>query len=275
MKHTKGEFLAKDGTQLFSQSWEVPLPIANLVIIHGMGEHSSRYRWSAEQFTSNAINVYTYDQRGHGQSDGERVYVESFQEFLEDVNLFLGSKELKDKVWFILGHSMGGLIVASYLSKYRPSACKGAILSAPALKIGDDIPPLLVKASAIVASILPKLKTTKLDPKMIARNPKTVNEYLTDPLIYRDGVKARYGAEMIKSLQAVRQYFSSFDYPVLLMHGTGDKLADPAGSQQMYDEIASEDKTLELLPELYHEIMNELEKEEVLAKMINWIKERA
>ena len=159
--------------------------------------------------------------------------------------------------------------------KHPNTQCQGAIFSAPALKVGDDISPLLVKMSSIISPLLPRLKTTKLDPQYISRSPEAIEDYNNDPLIYRDGIKARLGAEMIKSLLDVREHYPDFNFPILLMHGTTDKLADPMGSQWMFNEISSQDKTLELLPGLYHEILNEPEKDEVIQKMLDWIIERA
>jgi len=273
MTHTTAPLVSYDGIKLFSQSWKRKDSIANLVIIHGYAEHSSRYEWVANKFHENKINVHTFDLRGHGQSEGERAYISSFDQYLKDVHLFIEGLELENPM-FMLGHSMGGLIVTSYLSEHSDTNCSGAILSAPALKIGDDISPLLVKVSSLLSAIFPRLKATTLDTQYISRDPEVVEQYDNDPLIYHSGVKARLGAEMISSMIKVRERYSNFTFPVLLMHGTGDKLTDPKGSQWMVDEISSTDKKLELLPGLYHEILKELEKEEVIDKMLSWIIER-
>lgn len=274
MSYNTSEFISFDGLKLFSQSWEVDGSIANLILVHGLGEHSGRYEWVAGQFNTNRISVHSFDHRGHGISEGERAYVNSFDEYLEDLNSFINSRHFEGDV-FMLGHSMGGLMVAKYLSKYPDAKCKGAILSAPALKIGDDIPKILVKASSIMSVLLPRFKATKVDPQFISRDDKVVKDYVNDPLVYHDGVKARLGAEMIKSMLEVRNHYPQFKFPILIMHGNGDKLADHLGSQWMFDEISSKDKTLEILPGLYHEILNEPEKEEVIGKMTQWIFDRS
>lgn len=274
MPPTFSEFNSIDRTRLFSQSWETDESTADLILVHGLGEHSGRYDWVANKCNENSINVYSFDLRGHGKSEGERAFVNSFDEYLDDLYSFIESRQFEGDV-FLLGHSMGGLIVAKYLTKYPDAGCKGALLSAPALKIGDNIPTILVKASPIMSALFPRFRAKKVDPRFISRDLEIVNEYKNDPLVYHDGVKARLGAEMIKSMLEIRKQYPEFKFPVLIMHGTADSLTDPQGSQWMFDEISSKDKSLEFLPDLYHEILNEPEKVEVFHTMHQWISERA
>ena len=273
MTHIATEVISLDGTKLLAQSWTTDASIADLILIHGYTEHSGRYQWVAKKFNENGINVHSFDLRGYGQSDGERAYIISFDQYLEDVQSFIKDLEFEGDV-FMLGHSMGGLIVSRYLIEHPETKCNGVILSGPGLKVGDDISPFLVKISAVLSALFPKLKTTRLDSQFISRDPKVVDDYDNDPLVYHDGVKSRLGGEMIKSMLEVRNHFREFNFPVLIMHGAADKLADPQGSQWMFDEISSQDKTIDMLPGLYHEILNEPEKEEVIGKMVGWIKER-
>jgi len=274
MGHQILSFTTSDGQKLFGQSWMVDKPVADLILIHGVGEHSSRYQWSAEMLNDKDISVHSFDLRGHGHSEGDRAYIDSFEQFLEDVHTFIGQLQLEYDNFFLLGHSMGGLIVSRYLADHPESNCKGVVLSAPALKVGDDISPLLVKMSSIISSLFPKLKTTRLDSNFISRDPKVVEAYNADPLVYHDGIKARMGAEMIRTMTGMRGAYPAFKFPLLIMHGSGDKLADLQGSRWMVDEVTSDDKTLEVLPGFYHEILNEPEKEAVIQKIIKWILDR-
>ena len=274
MGHQISSFQTLDGLRLFSQSWTADRSVTDLVLIHGVGEHSARYQWTAEKLNEKGINVHSFDLRGHGQSEGERAYISSFEEFTQDVHSFISNILLKNETFFLLGHSMGGLIVAKYLSDHPESKCKGVILSAPALKVGDDISPLLVTMSSIMSRLFPRLKTTRLDSNFISRDPKVVEAYNNDPLIYHDGIKARMGAEMIRTMTGLRNSYPAFTFPLLIMHGSGDKLTDLQGSRWMVDEVSSYDKTLEVLPGFYHEILNEPEKEAVIQKIIKWILDR-
>jgi len=274
MENQSSHLILKDGTRLFTKAWTVNNPIAEIIFIHGFSEYAKRYDWAARIFNENEISVHSFDLRGHGNSDGERANISTFDQFIEDLHFFIEKLDLKTTRIFILGHSMGGLIAVSYLTKYPDTKCRGVILSGPGLKVGDDIPPLLVKMSSVISALLPKLKTTKIDSQYLSRDPKVLEDIDNDPMIYHEGMKARIGSEIVRSMIEIRKQYSSFNFPVLIMHGSADKIADPQGSQWMFDEISSEDKTLKILNGLYHDILHEPEKDEVFRKIIEWIKKR-
>jgi alpha-beta hydrolase superfamily lysophospholipase len=274
MGNKPSQFISKDGIKLSIQTWTIKEPIAELILIHGATEYTGRYNWVAKIFNENKINVHSFDLRGHGNSGGERFYINTFDEYIDDVHLFIENLKLSNDKIFILGHSLGGLITMTYLTKYPDTICRGVILSSAGLKVGDDIPPLLIKISSVLSTLFPKLKITKLNVQHLSRDPKVVEDYINDPLIYHEGIKARYGGESIKAIIKLREHYPSFNFPALILYGSADKLADPQGSQWMYDEISSDDKTLEILKGLYHEILHEPEKNEVIRKIIEWIKKR-
>jgi len=274
MEHKTDNLVSNDGIRLFTKSWLIDESIADLILVHGYSEHSGRYQWVTKILNENKINVHSFDLRGHGQSEGERAYVSSFGQFLDDLHTFIEYLDLKDGRIFLFGHSLGGLIVTRYLIKHPDTKCNGVVLSSPALKVGDNISPILVKVSSIISALFPKLKTTRSDSQYLSRDPKVVEDYDNDPLVYHDGVKSRIGGEIVRTMLEVRKFYQDFKFPILIMQGSADKLVDPQGSQWMYNEILSEDKTLEVLPGLYHEILHEPEKEEIITKMIDWIKNR-
>jgi alpha-beta hydrolase superfamily lysophospholipase len=274
MENKPSQFISKDGIKLSIQTWTINEPVAELILIHGVTEYAGRYNWVAKILNENKINVHSFDLRGHGNSGGERANITTFDEYIDDVHLFIENLKLSNDKIFILGHSLGGLIAMTYLIKYPDTKCRGVILSGPPLKLGDGFSPLLIKIISVLSALFPKLKTAKLKVQHISRDPKVIEDFVNDPLIYHEGLKARYGGEFVRSMIEIRKHYSSFNFPVLIMHGSADKLADPQGSQWMYGEISSEDKTLEILDGLYHEILNEPEKNEVIGKIIEWIKKR-
>lgn len=274
MENKPSHLLSKDGINLSIKTWTIDESIAELILIHGSTEYTGRYNWAAKIFNENKINVHSFDLRGHGNSGGERVNISTFDEYIDDVHLFIENLKLSNDRIFILGHSLGGLIAMTYLTKYPDTKCRGVILSSAGLKVGDDISPLLIKISSVLSALFPKLKTVKMNVQHLSRDPKVIEDYVNDPLIYHEGIKARYGGESIKAIIKLREHYSSFNFPALILCGSADKLADPQGSQWMYDEISSADKTLEILDGLYHEILHEPEKNEVIGKIIEWIKKR-
>lgn len=262
-----------DNLKLYTKNFLVANPKASLLIVHGLGEHCERYAHVAQAFNAIDVNVYTFDLRGHGQSEGERAYVKDINSYREDVETVYQTVP-KDLPLFILGHSMGGLIILTFLMHTKRADIKGAIFSGSALEIGEDITPVTQKVITFLAKIAPKLKTIKLDPKSISTDPETVEKYQTDPLIYHEGVKAGMGVAMLNGINAIKPKFSAFDYPALIMHGGSDKITNIAGSKAFYEQSKSKDKSLKIWEGDYHEIFNETNRTEVIAHTVAWLKER-
>jgi acylglycerol lipase len=273
VRHNQGNFKAADGLSLFEQWWRPETgPKAAVAIVHGLAEHSSRYAHVAEHLARGGYAVDTFDLRGHGRSEGRRAFIRSFDEFLADLDLFLArvrSRHRRTPV-FLLGHSMGGGITPLFVITRKPDI-SGLILSAGALKISDDISPLLIRMSGIVGRILPKLPTIKLDSSAISRDPEVVKHYDNDPLNYRGGTPARTGAEIVRATRRIQAQMEAITLPLLILHGTADRLTDIEGSKQLYARAASSDKTLKLYDGLYHEILNEPEKARVLEDIVQWL----
>ncbi len=265
------------GLKLFARRWLPDGPVkARLLIVHGYAEHSGRYEHVARYLTDKGIAVYAYDLRGHGRSEGKTAYVERFELLLKDLTAALDwvrGKE-KDSPIFLFGHSMSGAVVTLYVATRQPQL-EGVILSGAALKISEDISPFLQRISGLLGTLAPTLKVVKLDPKLVSRDPAMVKAYVEDPMVYTGLVYNRTGAEMIKGTQQVQKALRNFNLPVLILHGTGDGLADPEGSRLLYQQAATEDKTLKLYEGAYHELVNEINREEVLADIYEWINLRS
>ncbi len=278
-QYQEGSFKTDDGLELFCRSWRPSetKPKAAILIIHGLAEHSGRYHHVGKFMASHGLAVEGFDLRGHGQSAGSggRTYVNRFDDYLSDAHLFLTTllQRYDSRPVFLLGHSMGGLI-ASLLVVTRQPAVTGLILSAPALKISENISPLLIRLSNILGKLLPHLPTIKLDSSAISRDPEIVKKYETDPLNYRGGIPARTGAEINRATQQIQRQMEEIRLPLLILHGTADRLTDLEGSKQLYERAQSSDKTLKLYDGFYHEVMNEPEKGRVLEDVLRWIEER-
>lgn len=273
MIHNEGTFVSKDDVKLFEQYWQPANELkANIIIIHGLAEHSGRYVHVADYLVNHGYAVATFDLRSHGQSDGKKTFIRSFDDFLSDVDLFL--KRVRERhpnqKLFLLGHSMGGTITTLFALTRTPDV-KGLILSSATLKLSDTISPFLVRISAVLGMLAPKLTTITIDSSAISRDPDVVKKYDTDPLVYRGGIPARTGAEFNRAIKLIQGQMELVTLPLLILAGTADRLSDPAGSQQLYERAQAKDKTLKLYEGFYHEILNEPEKEMVLSDIVRWL----
>lgn len=278
MPHNESFYQTHDDQELYLQSWTPEKePKAAVLIIHGLAEHSGRYAHLAEKLNESGYAAYTFDGRGHGKSSTPKptAYFANMDDYLKDVDGIF--KKMKASVGnipcFLFGHSMGGGIAVHYALQYRPTV-KGILLSGAALAPGDDISPLLISASKVLSLLTPKLKVMQLDETKLSRDPEVIARHRADPLIYREKIPARTGAELLRTLNYIQPSMQDFDYPVLIMHGTADVLTNVAGSKLLYERAGSTDKTLKLYEGFYHEIINELGKEQVMSDMIEWLDAR-
>ena len=240
-------FQTSDGLSLYTQTWLPESPKALVILSHGYAEHSGRYEHFAFYLAEKGFAVYALDHRGHGRSEGERVNVRVFGEYVSDLSRFIETirQQQPNLKRFLLGHSMGGAIAAQMVIEH-PHQVDGLMLSAPYLINAVKVPAALLAVSGIVAKILPGLPTIKLDVSAISRDAAIVQKYKTDPLVYNGGTKARFGTELLAAGNYVLTRASGIKLPVLIMHGTADRIADSTGSQQLFKSLSSKDKTLKM-----------------------------
>lgn len=259
------------GINLFTKNYLIAEPKASILIVHGLHEHCLRYAHVAQALNGIGINVYTFDLRGHGQSEGQKVNIKNVDEYREDLENIYRSIP-KAIPFFILGHSMGGLLVTDFLLYNQRNDVAGVILSGAALEIGEEISPFLVKIVSVLGKIAPNLSTQKLDLKLISRDPLEVEKYKNDPLNYIGGAKAGLALAIMNRINEIKLQFELFDYPVLIMHGSADKITNINGSKELFERARSADKTLKIWDGAFHEIFNETNKAEVIKYMTDWIK---
>jgi acylglycerol lipase len=273
MQHIEGNFKGVRNADIFYQAWLPDGDVkAVLLVVHGLGEHSGRYANHVDYFVPRGYAIYALDHLGHGKSDGEREVIERFSDYTDTLRIFHGMvKEWQpEKPIFILGHSMGGLITSTYLLDHQDEFT-GAILSAPAIKVGDDISSLTITVGKIISRVMPKMGVLALDDAGISRDPAVVQAYRDDPLVFQGKTPARLGAEMLGAMQRVTDAAGTITLPFIVVQGTGDKLVAPAGAQMLYDTAGSADKTLKLYDGLYHEVHNEPERDVMFADVEAWL----
>jgi len=270
---TKEDFFqTSDGVSIYEKITETENAKGVVILVHGIAEHIGRYDYTTAYLAENGYNTVGWDLRGHGRSSGKRIYIRRFHQYLDDLNEVLSRTRsaFPGLPVFLLGHSMGGGIVTLFAIENSPDIA-GLLLSAPSLKISDNISPFMQKMSKFISVVFPKLPALKLDSSGISKDPEVVKSYDTDPLNYRKGILARTGAEILKATEIIGRRMSEITGPVLIMHGTDDRLSDPEGSKNFNEAISSADKTLKLYEGLYHEILNEPEKDRVLDDIAGWL----
>lgn len=275
MQHHEGAFTNDRHARIHHQSW---LPEgetrAVILIVHGLAEHGGRYANVVNHFVPQGYGIYALDHIGHGRSDGTRVYVDSFFEFISTLKTFcdMARAEQPGKPIFLYGHSLGGLITVDYLLKYQ-TGLAGAILSGALVTIPRNTSPATMLAARIVARILPKMGVSVLDSTAISRDPAVVTAYDSDPLVYRGKITARLGAEMFTAVRRVQAGMDTITLPVFILHGGADRLVDPVSATYLHEHLGSADKTLKIYPELYHELHNEAQHPQALADIQAWLEQ--
>lgn len=275
MQHQESTFNGSGDLALYYQLWQPDDPARGvLVIIHGHGEHSGRYKNVVDHLVPLGFAVYALDHRGHGRSPGQRGYVDSMADFLGDVQAFvqLAAAENPGLPLFIMGHSLGGLITLDYVL-HDPAGLRGVIVSAPAVgSIG--VSPLLLLASRFLSRVWPRFSLpTGLDANGISRDPQEVQAYQNDPLIHGLGTP-RLATEVMDTAVYCQENAHNLQLPLLMIHGTADSITSPADSRRFFDNAASPDKTYLSYEGGYHESHNDIHYQQVVDDIAAWLVER-
>jgi alpha-beta hydrolase superfamily lysophospholipase len=270
-EHKTGFFEGARGARLFEQYWRPENPAAVLVVVHGLKDHSSRYEAAALRLAEQGYAVYAFDLRGHAHSDGMRVYVDSFEDYVSDLDIFMKRVEAREphKPIFLFGHSMGGLIATLYTEERQPNLA-GLLLSGAALKA--DVSWFKATGTRMVNFFSPRAGVWNLDMKDFSRDPAVVKSGETDSLVYQDGAPAHTATEVLSAIDRAREGVSKLNAPLLLMHGSLDRITSPEGSKEVYAQAPSSDKTLKIYDGLYHDLLHEPEKDRPFGDILAWLK---
>lgn len=293
--YDEGWFPGSGGTALFRRTWRPERPDAVLVNLHGLGDHSGVYAPLAEQLAAGGVAVHAPDLRGHGRSPGQRAYVDRWDRHLEDLDAFVAHVAAREPGLpvFVLGHSLGGLIALEYALERRPVA--GVIAAGPPLgEVG--VPPVLMQLGRIAARVLPRFSlNVGMDLTGLSRDPAVVEAITADPLFHRRGT-ARLAVEVPAAIERVHQRARDIATPLLLLHGSADRMVPPAGTRAFFARIADperarwneagpdapgeytaadRDVTLRLYAGVYHALYFDLGADEVRADTLRWIRARS
>lgn len=278
-------FSSGDGTSLCADAYEPPQGrkiLGPLLIVHGYCEHRGRYRETALHLAEQGYWVLTFDLRGHGQSGGTRAFIRRIDEYLADISAALahlnriyrkGPEEPKQPRTqpFLVGHSLGGLLSLRYALD-RPAELRALALSSPFLGLKAELPAWERGLATVASMLYPSLALpNNIRSEDLTHDPALVAAHAADPLIYPKAT-VRWFTETQAAQQEVLRRAPQLKVPTLLMQAGEDRLVDPAASQAVFDRLpASLDKTFLLYPGLFHEILNELERERVRADLVGWL----
>ncbi|MFT3792254.1 MAG: alpha/beta hydrolase [Rudaea sp.] len=276
MKNEESELAGSGGIRLFSRSWRADDSRASVVIVHGVGEHSGRYAHVARRLVAAGCSVHAIDLRGHGRSQGRRAVVDRFANAVEDIDRLVERvrAESPGRPLYMLGHSMGGALSLNYALEHGDKL-SGLALSAPAVAL-DGAPWIVRQSSKLLSLVAPNLGAVAVNAQWISRDRDVVSDYVADPLNWHGRLPVRTVGELVTSAERLPKRLASLDLPILLMHGTDDRLAGISGSRMVHAGVSSTDKKLLEYKGLYHEIFNELpvDRKRVLDDLVVWIEAR-
>jgi alpha-beta hydrolase superfamily lysophospholipase len=262
------------GLKIFVRSWRPAVNTRGVVAIcHGVNSHSGYYTWAAEQLVASGLAVYALDLHGRGRSDGERFYVEQIGDYLSDVDALVRLAKSREPglPLFLLGHSAGGVISCVYTLEHQAELA-GLICESFAFQVAaPDFALAVVKG---LSHLAPHAHVLRLKNEEFSRDPRVVQAMNDDPLIANEVQPTKTVAELVRADERLKREFPLITLPVLILHGTADKVTRPSGSQLFYDTAGSSDKTLKLYDGHVHDLLNDIDKEKVMADIKRWIDTR-
>ncbi|HXV37311.1 MAG TPA: alpha/beta hydrolase [Myxococcota bacterium] len=274
IRRSESHFEAASGQPLFRRSWMPRGADRIIALVHGYAEHSGRYERTATDLARAGFEVHAYDQRGHGRSSGARCHVRRFAQLLDDLERFVALLRAERPALpiAVVGHSMGGLLVAAYASQRNPDVAAVAS-SGAALALPEGFSRARAAAIRGARWLLPRLSLANgLDPDALSRDPEVVRAYLEDPLVERRFTLALAG-EMLAAIERTARAAAAVRLPMLLMHGEADTICPVAGSRHFFEQLDAGQARLRTYPGLRHEIFNEPERDAVLGDLVSWIRE--
>jgi acylglycerol lipase len=241
-----------------------------VVIVPGFNAHGAYYAWAGGQFVADRLAVYALDLRGRGRSDGERFYVDTFDDYVADVARLVALAKSREPgvPVFLFGHSAGG-VVASLFTVDHQAELAGFISESFAYQV--PAPDFALAVFKGLSHVAPHAHILHLKNEDFSRDPEAVAAMNADPLIAHETQPTRTLAAMVRADERLKDAFPGITLPLLILHGTADKATRPGGSQFFYDTAGSTDKTLKFYEGHVHDLLNDLGKDAVMADIRRWI----
>jgi alpha-beta hydrolase superfamily lysophospholipase len=274
--HQEIEWSAADKTRLFAQAWEPAGGQSGVIaIVHGLGEHSGRYAEVAGQLVDAGYAVLTFDQRGHGRSEGPRGHAPSYDVLLDDLEILVAQARRRSgtRPVFLYGHSMGGNLVLNYALRRQPPLA-GLVVTSPVLRPTLPPPAWKLAAAKMMNRVWPTFSLDNgVDPSDLSHDEAAVQAYREDPLVH-GRVSARLGTALISTGVWALEHAGQLSLPLLLMHGSADALTSPAATAEFAGRLEGRCE-LKIWEGLFHELQWERERETVVRFVVDWLRQIA
>jgi alpha-beta hydrolase superfamily lysophospholipase len=275
LHETTGYFSGDKNLKIFYRNLSAEKEKARLVIAHGLGEHSGRYDRVINRLVPEGLSIWALDFCGHGRSGGKRGHIESFGQYIADIDKLIdiaAEDAPQDTKIFLLGHSLGGLIALNYGLRL-PDKLNGLIVSSPVLAFKVKVPAFKITLGKVMSAIWPGLSmANELDPTKISHDTSVVDAYIQDPLVH-NRVTARWFTEFVSAMAWVQKSVTKMKVPILMQIAGNDFLVDAGASETFFNHLLLKDKTIHIYRGLFHEVFNETadESAEVLDDLHAWI----
>jgi alpha-beta hydrolase superfamily lysophospholipase len=271
-QHSERRFTTADGLELYAQTWAADRTRAHLVIVHGLGEHSGRYRNYVDYFVPRGYTLHGADLRGHGRSGGKPGYVDRFDQYVADLDRRVAHIRSTDPATpvFILGHSLGSLVALKY-GLDQPAGLSGIIVTGTALRDALAMPQWKRRLANVLSTVMPSLKMDNgVLTKYLSQDPTVIAAYEADPLVHRWGTP-RLAAEVARVRAELYRRAAEWQLPLLMLHGGADRVCLPAGTQAFARQAPATRVAYREFDNLYHELHNERERAQVFGEIEVWL----
>lgn len=274
MAKTEFQVLSDDGLTLWYQEWTPEAkPIGTIALVHGMGEHSGRYQHLAETLNQEGFVFLTFDLRGHGRSEGKRGHTPSYDALMKDIGLLIkhSRERFPMQPLFLYGHSLGGNLVLNYALRFS-APLKGVIATGPWLKLAFEPTAYKLRMAGLMNRLWPSFsQANDLDAQALTHDETIAHAYETDPLVHTLISARLFNSVHTAGLWAL-EHADRFPFPLLLMHGSADRVTSCAASQTFAERVPQQQCTFQAWEGLYHELHNEPEWPEVARSITDWLK---
>lgn len=272
IRRTESRFAASGDDLLFRRGWVPERSERAVVLVHGFAEHCGRYEEFATWLAARGCAVHAYDQRGHGHSPGPRGHLKRFRTLLDDLEAFVSRVEGEHPglPLALIGHSMGGLVVTSFLRERQPSLPCAAV-TGPMLALPPDVSRVQVWLARLARWVAPRARmAAPIDPDALSRDPEVGRRYVADPLVF-GSLTLSMSAELFGAVQRVKGGGAEVGVPFRIHHGEADPLCPVEGSRDFAAGLTRAGSGLETHPGLRHELLNEPERETIYTALFRWI----